>query len=139
MSLAKLELITQEDEKGCGLACIAMLTGVPYWEVKELYEDTFNKDINEEGISEYEELTLLDKLGFRNSIIQYGNTCSLHPGRTFLLCVPSLNSKEGGIHRIIAQTFPEGIKVYDPSNKEKKYTEIPNCWFEVIEIVHGED
>lgn len=139
MSLAKLNYIEQEDIKGCGLACIAMLTFNSYQNVKDTYVNLFMKDINEAGIYLDEELALLSYLGYRDSIIQYAGVCSLHQGRTFLLCVPSLNYPDI-IHRIIVQT-PLDINnpriVYDPS-PNKKYTDLPEVWFDVIEVVHGE-
>jgi hypothetical protein len=135
--MQKLEYVMQEDEKGCGLACIAMLTGHSYRAIKYLYEHLLNKDINTEGIYHFEQLVILSYLGFRDSVIEYGTHCSLHPGRAFMLSVPSLNTP-GGIHNIIFQAHPEGNIIYDPSNKEKKYTELPSIWFDVMEIVYAE-
>ena len=139
MSLAELNYIEQEDEKGCGLACIAMLTFNSYKDVKDAYSLLFKKDINTDGIYLDEELTLFSYFGYREAIICYSGIYSLHPERTFLLCAPSLNYP-GTIHRIIIQTPKDiniPVKVYDPS-PNKKYTDIPTIWFDVIEIVHGE-
>lgn len=44
---AKLKLIGQEEDYGCTVACLAMLTNRPYWEVRR----SFAYDFREQGVS----------------------------------------------------------------------------------------
>ena len=44
--MAKYELVTQEDEWGCGAACVASLLGVSYQEAKQLVENVKGREID---------------------------------------------------------------------------------------------
>ena len=43
--------VKQEDQHGCALACIAMLTGETYQEIVSYYQNVFNKGHIKDGIS----------------------------------------------------------------------------------------
>lgn len=45
--MATYDLVTQDDEWGCGAACVASLLNISYHEAKELVESVKGKSVNE--------------------------------------------------------------------------------------------
>lgn len=108
-------MIKQKGESDCVLACISMLTGLPYtWSDEEFNFAEKNKGYNDVQIRE-----LLTQAGYDNAMhlgVPDGfhlETRSLLWGRRAMLSVPSLNH-----HRGAHMVYWDGQELFDPSNKQ---------------------
>ncbi|MCK5601938.1 hypothetical protein KAR91_08720 [Candidatus Pacearchaeota archaeon] len=92
-----IELVNQHDDKSCGAACMAMLTGEPY---KDILNDASDYFLMSECLKK------LRDCGF-DAFVVIGT--GYFAEDTILMAVPSLNVS-GGMHWVV---FDKGI-VYDP-------------------------
>lgn len=116
----KIKHVSQLDNNGCGLACVAMLTGKTYEQVKqrmieqrifeagtEDFGTTFN-DIRQ--ILDHYQITTSSKRKFK----KWGNI----PAK---VAIASTNyDKNGGWHWIVFVRDIDGHFVYDPALRRKK-------------------
>jgi len=133
--MSKIEHVTQEDEDGCTVACIAMVCGVTYTDVKTEWKR--HKKI---GTNWYELVRLCEFFGRRT--IQYYPP-QIAGGSLFIAGVPS-NKYPGTIHSIVIDARcsdrnvdPIEVEIYDPcANDQLRYGEkkLP-CFIEIFEIL----
>lgn len=103
-----MNFVQQVDSNGCVVACIAMITGKPYNEIKMNDFPDWNNQSG--GITADDR----DKALVRNGIWprrQVDNI--LNPGSLYTVSVASLNRK-GGMHQVVVDCRFDMFKVYDP-------------------------
>jgi hypothetical protein len=90
--MQKIKHVQQDDDKSCTLACIAMVTGASYAELK--------KNVMQVPVPHSE----VDRLLYANGMYPLRSVyTTLFAGKTYIVAVPSLNFK-GGMHSIVVQT-----------------------------------
>ncbi|WP_156829772.1 hypothetical protein [Methylovulum miyakonense] len=125
-----------ENSKHCVAACIATILCCT---LEEILSTAAGLGINPDiGMSGVDELRVLAQLGWENNIVQVSSlTNQLILGRTYLLTVPSLNTR-GGIHRIVAKAkADQTFEIHDPCPSGLRYgIDHPlTGWTEVTEFV----
>jgi len=129
--MSSLKHLTQPTGSSCVAACIAMVAGLEVKEVINRLTDSQKKN----GVSLYEEQLLLSKLGIEWNQFIYPKIVSFG---FYLITVPSLNF-DGLLHRIVIESAPSGITVYDPNKGRdgaKYYAEIDDVlsFTEVVQV-----
>lgn len=127
----KIDTITQEDSTGCGIACIAMVTGKSYQEVKEIVKTEPNFAMTPKQLQHALEQ-------YKMAYIPYSYPV-LWPGRVYIITVPSLNILGGGHYMVIDYRNEDSALLHDPNlNKEGKkvygYDADLQSYSEVIEV-----
>jgi len=103
-----LNIVTQEDDLGCGIACVAMVAGISYEEAAGIMPAHCRT-----GTFRIDQIVALTSLGFR--CIHY-LPAQMAPGRVFIIGVPSLNLV-GSSHDIVVDwSDPDvGAFLLDPN------------------------
>lgn len=101
-----MDLIQQQDDSTCGVACAAMVAGVPF----EIANAKAKEFVTKRGIGTREMGTLLRRLGvrFTRLMIPELKRCVPH-----IVVVPSLNYV-GGNHYVVVDLSNDFVEVYDP-------------------------
>jgi len=96
----------QQQQNGCVLACISMMTNVPLEKVYDAYPE-----FNGEGVNTVDTVRIFNRLGYEP--IQYVNPL-MFPKRLYMCGVASLNNL-GGLHAIVVYCKEDGaMDIYDP-------------------------
>lgn len=99
----RIKLVNQECGQSCGIACVAMVTGKPFANIRQ--------QVTHVPISQRTMEHLLTDNGVRFNKPVYDD---LLPDRVYIMAVPSLN-KSGSMHYVVADT--RGVlDIYDPLN-----------------------
>lgn len=114
-----IQLINQPDDDSCVVACIAMITCMPFEMVRSLFKSV--------PVSVEDECKVLSTLGV---YAEYNRKIANWTNSVYLLTVPSLNCP-GGLHEIVLIIDSQGLcKILDPqSGREGKkfYTRFSQC------------
>ena len=134
-----MTLIQQQDDSTCGVACAAMVAGVPF----ETAMDKARAVVKKNGMGSREMGELLRRLHVRFTRKIFPDLCRTVP---HIVVAPSLNVP-GGMHYIVIDLSNEFFEVYDPQKGRpgKKYyradhepdseNSIPlKSWAEIIRI-----
>lgn len=134
--LETMKLVQQKDDYSCGVACIAMVTGKPYDEVRALVSE------HSIGLHPRDVDFLLGQLGVEYSRLMYPELCKCVP---HIITVPSLNIV-GGLHYVVAdvsegvlcvldpQRGREGRKFYAYDRSDREGVQL-TCFAEVVRIL----
>ncbi len=106
-----MNLVKQREFGECGIACLAMVTGLDYDTVKEIIDDPA---VATYGIRTEQMLVALHQAGFTNPHEIFGVPAD--EARAAILTVPSLNHP-GMLHFIVW----DGSNYFDPSAGAKEY------------------
>ena len=132
----EIKIVNQREDNDCAIACVAMVTGLPYERV------IGNVKAVDRGLSDRQTTLLLMKLGFY--VEDYGfRSSSLAHGGLYIAAVPSLNIP-GHMHYVVVDVRTPGDAdgiVYDPNyeRKGKKWygqpeTRIVYSWGKLLQI-----
>lgn len=101
-----MDLIQQQDDSTCGVACAAMVAGVPF----EIANAKAKEFVTKRGMGAREMGILLRRLGvrFTRLMIPELKRCVPH-----IVVVPSLN-RVGGNHYVVVDLSNDFVEVYDP-------------------------
>lgn len=118
-----MKLVTQEDDDGCVHACIAMVTGQSYKDVRA---------VDRHELSMFRVISILSYFGYIGEPQTYP-VLPLTSATVALVTVPSLNIP-GGNHQVV--WVADDLKVFDPNEMRagrKWYTtQTMKSWSEVI-------
>lgn len=95
--------VQQECSQSCGIACVAMVTGKPFTDIR--------KQVESVPISNYTLHTLLNSNGI---VAEHAPFLQLFPDEVYIMAAPSLN-RGGSMHYIVVDTRETPFKVYDPN------------------------
>ena len=104
-----MELINQQDDSTCGVACAAMVAGVPF----EVAHAKAKEFIRKSGIGTREMGSLLRRLGVRYTRLMIPDLKRCVP---HIVVVPSLNHV-GGNHYVVIDLSNEYVEVFDPQSR----------------------
>lgn len=130
--MIELKHVMQEDSHGCVIACIAIITGRSYQEIKKDFPDF---EDNSKGIGADER----DLVLVRHQMLPVRTVDThLYADKVYLVSVPSLNI-EATMHAIVIDCRTDvSFKVYDPQagiEGKKAYTsDSMLSWADVTEI-----
>jgi len=126
----KISLVNQQDDKSCVVACIAMITGKPYEEIRACFKED---DI---PVYPHAQDAVLCKYGF---VTKRNTLQSLYPHGIYILSVPSLNTP-AQMHAVVLDTTD--YVIYDPQQgrpDRKFYTySMIQSWGAADEIISWE-
>ena len=103
-----MNIVTQKDDLGCGIACVAMVAGISYEEAASVMPEHCRT-----GTFRIDQIVALKSLGFR--CIHY-LPAQIAPGRVFIIGVPSLNMAASSHDIVIDWSSPDvGAFILDPN------------------------
>ena len=109
----EMELIKQKEFGGCGVACLAMVTGKKYDQILSEIDDIFGRNLQNDGLSDAEIVSYLsEQPGFKS----VRSTTTRPDWRPAILTVPSLNYI-GLLHYIVW----DGERYLDPAIGSKTW------------------
>jgi ABC-type bacteriocin/lantibiotic exporter with double-glycine peptidase domain len=111
-----MKLIRQKDDYSCGIACVAMVSGLSFSKVKECSKNILRSDYTMTA-EEMDALLKSLKIRFSRKLYPRFAKTSL-----YIVTVPSLNVV-GGNHYVVVDLRDAVFTVYDPQEgrKNKKY------------------
>lgn len=112
--------IQQQDDSTCGVACAAMVAGVPF----EVAHSKARQFVHKNGIGSREMGTVLRRLRVRFTRKLFPELCRTVP---HIVVVPSLNVT-GGLHYVVVDLTRGYMEVYDPQRGRpgKRYYRAPH-------------
>lgn len=133
----KIEFVQQRCGSSCGIACVAMVSGVEFDTVLEWNERP--------GVSSRQLDQLLIRAGLKPIRYDYPD---ILPDKVYIVMVPSLNIKAGGHYIVIDTREPESsdeaaegytwCKLYDPvqgrEGKESYTVDMLQTWGDIVEV-----
>ncbi len=100
--------VRQEDSHGCVIACIAMVAGKTYAEVRRCFP-TYGDNPTSGIQADKRDIVLV-----RNGIWPIRHTdLNLYPDKLYIVSVPSLNI-EGGMHSVVVDCTGDAMELLDP-------------------------
>ena len=108
----KLTRVTQEDDTGCGIACVAMLACISYRESKTIFlEDVFSRKRRKYWTYHKHIEAALDAAGIRNRRRRFSNWADFEG----IAVVPvDRNKRTRNYHWIVAVRRGKHVYLYDP-------------------------
>lgn len=132
----KVKHTFQKDDSGCGIACISMVVGKSYYEVKAiLFEQNFYKNLDDDLSTTFKELAkAFDLFKINTSKKRKFKMWKNIPAK---IAIASTNYDKYGIwHWVLFVRDIEGFFIYDPGKPKKKIRDLRgkmSGWF--IEIL----
>ncbi len=120
----KIRHVFQPDDTGCGIACVAMLSGLSYNEVKQLMiaEKLFDTDTSYWGTSFCDLKEVLNKLEIKTANRRKFNRRRNIPAR---VAIASTNYDKKGMWRwVVFVRDIDGFYIYDPGKRRKKVRDL---------------
>lgn len=118
-----LKLVRQEDRSGCGLACVAMVTGMKYADVRRIWVECLSGDAAKldrvgDGLTAGDLVNLLGYIGVCTLYVSYGGEGWTISGASINWTIASVTVVHGLRHWIVRDhrhRSPIGSRVLDPA------------------------
>lgn len=132
----KIKHVYQQDDTGCGIACVAMLVNKTYFEVKDyvLSNGIISNDTNYFGTTFKQIATILNGLGMKAFSRRKFKKWSNIPAKVAIASTNYANC--GNWHWVVFVRDIDGCYIYDPNKPRKKIRDLRgkmSGWF--IEII----
>ena len=123
----KINHETQRTPYDCGVACVAMISDIPYEKIKEQH--------GKEGMRCEELDEILAWCGIKFERQMYNH---LAPEEVYIVVVPSLNV-QGGTHYIVIDTREESLQEADGYDPDKELPEGADMWLSCFDPNTGRE
>jgi hypothetical protein len=120
----KIRHVFQKDDTGCGIACVAMLTGFKYEDVKKkiIEEGFFSTDTNDWSTSFKDITSILDIYSYKPCRKRRFKKWNQIPAK---LAIASTNYDRKGVwHWVIFVRDIHGFFIYDPGKPCKRIRDL---------------
>jgi hypothetical protein len=133
-------LVRQEHPNGCGLACIAMVTGLGYGEVRDTLTEFLprERDYGEEGIHHGITEWFLGRLGYAWRTLYAGHLHDPWPPEPFApVHIAQVRQPSGNTHYVVVTDDGTVLDPLDGERKRLDVWDVPDGKFSGVNSVMG--
>ena len=120
----KIQHVSQPDDTGCGLACLAMITGLTYFQIKDqlIQQGKFKADTDDWGTTFNDIIQILQYYQLKTERKRkFKKWCNI-PAK---VAIASTNyDKSGCWHWVVFVRDIDGYFIYDPGKRRKKIRDL---------------